>query len=563
MLLSIIAHSGRLHAIIIKVFMKRSRTSIDGFVPRRGGAEIGAGRDKDGVDQTVGPLHTTADGPRQTVGQDQPARQLGQTDLAASLSGLDEIDQPRDEKKLSRRERKRLKKERHKKSKWRRIVKWVGIGLLVLVLAVAGYLAYRFIENSGRVFQGNIFELVQNEPLREDENGRSNFLVFGTAEDDEGGTHDGGNLTDSIMVISVDQDKNDAYMISLPRDLWVEYQEICTVGMQGKINAAYFCASNDGQDEAAGAEALMAKAGEVTGLDMHYYVHLNFTAVVDAVDAVGGVDVTIPDYDPNAPGILDRNFDWKCNYQCYYVNYQDGEEVHMDGEHALAFARARNASGGYGLPQGNFNREMNQQLIIEALREKALSVGTLTNLGAVTGLLDAMGNNLRTNIQTKEIQTLMRIGTDIDSANINSISLVDEENMMVTTDSYNGQSIVRPIAGLLDYSQIHAYVNREVNASPVIKEDPHVSVLNGGRAAGVAASEAEELEYAGFTIDVIDNAPDGNYDAVEIYQITAEGKDASAAKLAEIYGVTVKTTAPPTSVVGETDFLVILGPEAN
>ena len=84
---------------------------------------------------------------------------------------------------------------------------------------------------------------MQNQPLAKDANGRSNFVIFGTAEDDEGGEHGGANLTDSILVLSVDQAKKDAYMISLPRDLWVTYADTCTVGNQGKLNAAYYCAS--------------------------------------------------------------------------------------------------------------------------------------------------------------------------------------------------------------------------------------------------------------------------------------------------------------------------------
>jgi len=331
--------------------------------------------------------------------------------------------------------------------------------------------------------------------------------------------------------------------------------EACTVGYQGKLNAQYFCASNDGQNEKAGAEALSEKVGEITGLDVQYYVHLNFTAVVEAVNAVGGVDVTINSSDPR--GILDRNFDWKCGYRCHFVNYRNGEKVHLDGEHALALARARNASGGYGVGD-NFGREQNQQMIIKALLEKAVSAGTLTNLGAVTGLIDAMGNNLRTNIETKEVRTLMDFGTKLPGDKIMSLSLVEEGNMLVTTGNYNGQSIVRPIAGLTDYRDIRAYVDRELSSDPFVKEEPHLTVLNGSGEAGIAQTLADKLTDKGFIIDAVDNAPDGTYQAVEIYQISTE-KTATAAKLKEMYGVAIKTTAPPVSVTGQTDFVIIVG----
>jgi LCP family protein required for cell wall assembly len=347
-------------------------------------------------------------------------------------------------------------------------------------------------------------------------------------------------------------------MVSLPRDLWVQYEETCTVGNQGKLNAAFYCASNDGEDEKAGAAALQRKAGEILGLDIQYYIHLNFTAVVEAVDAVGGVTVTV-ESNPKGMGILDRNFDWKCNYKCYYVKYDDGQVAQMDGEHALAFARARNAQGGYGLAQGNFDREKNQQKVITALREKAMNAGTLTNLGAVTGLLDALGNNLRTNVETKEIRTIMKLANDIPSDAIKSLSLVGgEDGDLVTNSNVNGQSIVRPVAGLMNYSAIQRFIKQNLNASPITREAPKVSIYNGGRAAGSAQTESDRLSDEGFSTVNIGNAPEGSYGSAAVYQIATD-KTASAQKLAELYGVTLKTGTSPVGASDGADFIVILG----
>ena len=547
------------------------KSSIDGFIPRRPDSQLG---ERHVVNASSKNAATSAPRRKQLQSEDdlqnvalgtpRPGRVMGRSDIDDSLNQIDEPDEQLHTRKMSRREKKRWKKDHRTKSQRvrRRIILIVVWVLVATILAVGGYLAFKAINAGNKVLQGNLFDIIaQNEPLKEDANGRSNFVVFGTAEDDEGGEHGGANLTDSIMVVSIDQDKKDAYMVSLPRDLWVQYEMpadggVCTVGYQGKLNAQYFCASDDGTNEQAGAEALASKVGNITGLDVQYYVHLNFTAVVEAVNAVGGVDVTINSSDPR--GILDRNFDWKCGYRCYFVNYKNGETVHLDGEHALALARARNAAGGYGLPNGNFDREKNQQLIIKALREKAVSAGTLTNLGAVTGLIDAMGNNLRTNIDTKEVRTLMDLGTKIPTEKIISLSLNEEGNMLVTTGNQSGQSIVRPVAGLLDYSDIAAYIEREILAEPYMKEEPQVTVLNGSGEVGVAQIAADSLEEKGFIIGSVDNAPDGKYAAVEVYQINVE-KTATAAKLAELYGVTVKKTTPPTSVTGDTDFLIIIG----
>lgn len=566
--------------------MNNKKPSIDGFIPRRAGSELGDRHEFGRVlnAQSNAPLRKELKNEKDltsddALGRPRAGRSLGhsevqeshrfyrhepeRSDIAASLSEIDDLDQPPG-KKPSRKERKHLKRANRTKAQKirRRIIFGIIWGIVAIILAVGGYLAYKTISASGNVLKGNIFDIVQNQPLKEDANGRSNFLIFGTAEDDEGGEHGGANLTDSIMVISVDQDKKDAYMLSLPRDLWSRHSmpngQVCTVGYEGKLNEQYFCASNDGEDEPAGANALSQKVGEITGLEIQYYVHLNFTAVVEAVDAVGGVEVVIESPDPR--GIFDDNFDWKCGYKCNYVKYPNGPTGLMDGEHALALARARGASGNtYGLPNANFDREKNQQKIIKALVDKASSAGTLTNLGAVTGLIDALGNNLRTNIETKEIRTLMDLGTKIPQDSIISLSLNSEGNMLVMNDRRpNGQSIVRPIAGLLNYSGIHAYIKKEIFSEPYMKEEANILVLNGSGTPGSAQMLADVLSDKSFTISGVDNAPEGAYEAIEIYQITTE-KTATAAKLEQLYNVKIKTTAPPASVVGNTDYLVIIG----
>ncbi|UTX51202.1 LCP family protein [Candidatus Saccharibacteria bacterium TM7i] len=546
--------------------MSNRRPSIDGFIPRQPGSRVGELHGIKNRTTTTQPvrrtIHTNEKSTQDRVGEPRVGREMQNDDVLASLRHIDDENAfakgINDEDKGRKGRRQRKKDNKKPKSKAKRIAFWVSMGLIAAIVLVVGYLIFKGVFASGNIFKGNIFDIVQNQPLKEDKNGRSNFVIFGTAEDDEGGEHGGANLTDSIMVLSINQKKKDAYMLSLPRDLWVKYAETCTVGNQGKLNAAYFCASDDGKNEAEGAAALQKKVGEVTGLDIQYYAHLNFTAVVEAVDAVGGVDVTIQSEDPR--GILDRNFDWKCGYRCHYVNYKNGQKVHLDGEHALALSRARNAAGGYGLPNGNFDREKNQQMIVKALREKALSAGTLTNLGAVTKLIDALGNNLRTNVETKEIRTLMNLASEIQSDKIVSLSLVSEDNMLVTTGMYMGQSIVRPTAGIMDYSDIHSYIQTEMSSEPHVKEHPKVVVLNGSGVAGAAQEAAERLEGEGFTILDTGNAPDGSYARREVYSLVGEKKPASVAKLQQIYsGVTFKTSKPPVSVLGDADFVVIVG----
>jgi polyisoprenyl-teichoic acid--peptidoglycan teichoic acid transferase len=533
--------------IISEVFMSNSRNSVDGFVPRNRGSAVGAP-----PSQSTRPPE--AKRPQANPGIQADARPRVGINRSEIDDSLKQIDEPERDLKG------RVKKTPEQKAKRKKIIKRVLIALFVIILAIGGYIGVKAFIAGSKAFQGNIFDFVQKAPLKMDENGRSNILVVGTSEDNEGGTHPGGNLTDTIMVLSIDQNKKNAFMISMPRDMWVKLDEACDVGYESKINAVYMCSSEDGQNEAAGVAALQKKTGEVFGLDLQYYAHVNTTVVKEAVDAVGGVTVKVESEDPR--GIYDPNFDWQCNHQCNMVKYANGQVAQMDGAHALAFARARNAQGGYGLPNGNFDREKNQQKVLRALQEKAISAGTLTNIGKVTSLIDAFGNNLRTNFEVKEIRTLADIGQVVKGDKLQSISLTNEGESVVTTGNVGGQSVVRPLDGLYDYSAIQSYIKKQINSDEVTKEAAEVAVLNGSGVAGAAQVEADKLEAKGLTIGLIDNAPAGDYGKAKIYQI-GEGNPATKARLEKIYGVKVTAGDPPILVSETTKFVVVVGTVAN
>jgi len=542
---------------------KNSHNSVDGFIPRRAGAQLGSLHENEKEAPIDRSLHTGDKTSREIVGVARENKILGRSDIDESLR---EIDDPElgDGSRKSRRAQKRADKKanRKPKNKTLRIVKWVLLGLLLIALIIGGYLAFKAINASDSVFKGNIFDLAKHDPLKQDANGRSNFLIVGTSEDDPG--HEGANLTDSIMIVSINQEKKDAYTFSIPRDLRVQYGQACPEGYSGKINS-YFSCVDDGEDDAAEQNRLstMQKfVGEIIGMDVQYGVHVNYTVMRDVVNAIGGnITVNIESRDPR--GQMDSNFDWKCGANfakrkqvCppsgHFIDYPNGPAV-LDAEHALYLAQARgDIAPTYGFEQSNFDRERNQQKILVAIREKALSAGTLSNIGSVTGLVDALGSNLRTNIETKEIQTLMSLAKDIPTEKIVSIDLNKEGEAVFT-------GAAQPVAGDFMFADLRAYINKIITAEPYMKEEPHVIVLNGSGVAGVAGTEATKLEAKGFIIDDMDNAPEGTYPKYTIYQIGTD-KPLTAAKLKSIYGVEIKTTTPPVSVVGETNFVIIIGP---
>ena len=561
--------------------MNNKKSTVDGFIPRRPGSQIGDRHSTTPKQAQSTPrrkeLVTEDDLQKNSIGAARPGRAIGRSDIDASLRQLDDpLEQQRSGRKLSRRERRRIKKEaRTRGQRIRRRIIWALVILLIAALLAAGaFMVFKALRATNNVLQGSVADLIQHEPLKKDANGRSNFLILGTAEDDPG--HDAGWLTDSIMILSIDQDKKNAYTFSIPRDLYVNYGMACDASYRGKINA-YFNCVNQGTDDAAEQERLtqtQAFIGSITGLDLQYGVHVNYTVMRDIVNAIGGsITVKIEGNDGSGPsdklGIMDSNFDWKCGAtraqkiaNCppngHFIEYEPGLQV-LDAEHALYLAQARgDISPTYGLAQSNFDRERNQQKILVAIKDKALSTGTLTNLGAISGLIDALGNNLRTNIQTKEVRTLMDLAKDIPNDKITSIDFYSPDNKIFTTGPIDGASSVYPAAGLYNYTALQAFILKELTSEPYMKENASITVLNGTQVAGVGQTLSSALTEKGFTVDTVDNAPEGKYSPIEIYQLNTT-KPATTAKLQQLYNVKVKTTKPPVSVTGETDFVIIIG----
>lgn len=431
-------------------------------------------------------------------------------------------------------------------------------GLLVVLLAVivgGGIVAYKTFGNINRIFGGNIFDLVKKDKLAEDDLGRTNILVFGTSPDG----WDGQDLTDSIMIVSLNQETGDAYTVSLPRDLWVNHE--CAGWLNttaGRLNESYGCgritAQNNGEtDESAekiGQDSLAKAATEVLGLDIHYKVHANWQVLIDVVDSLGGIDVTVEAYD-GSPEVYDVATN---------IRYKNGEVAHLNGERALAFSRARGSAGGYGFSRGNFDRELNQQKILKATIDKIKTSGK-NNPIALMGMVDALGASVNTSFKPSEIQTLAQLAGGFDPANLKSLPLIDEENdiNLMTTGNVNGASVVLPTAGLFNYSDIKAYISKNTNQDPVVKEEAKIVVLNGTKISGLAGEQAEKLSAEGLNVVEYDTAPNQDYSKTIIYK-NSDSKPKTIEKLiSKFQAGSAQNTPDSLRKYSDADIIIILG----
>ena len=349
------------------------------------------------------------------------------------------------------------KVDKNKVPLWAKIV-MIALSVILVLIITAITLAYMLLSHSTAVFKGNPMDILISSELKKDENGQTNFLIFGTSEDAKG--HGGQELTDSILVASISQEYKTAKVFSVPRDLWVNYSVAgsepmsCTVGDRGKINATYLCALEEYKNSMSVSNAKDAaslyfakKISEVTGLSMHYYVAADWSVVKMIVDKIGGIDVDV--YADDEDGIYDS---------CQGIDLKKGMYYNMNGDLAMKLARARNAAcapGDYGLSRSNFDREINQQRIMNAIKNKMSSIGILMNPGQVMSIIDGLGDNLRTNIVMSEVRTLIDFGTKLEGG-IQPISTVDQFG----TGRIGLSSVVIP-AGASTYSEgsLYNYTN--------------------------------------------------------------------------------------------------------
>lgn len=358
---------------------------------------------------------------------------------------------------------------------------------VVGAIGVTAVLAAKVNAVSQQVFKGggggSILDVVKpGDPLKTDGHGRTNILVFGTSQDD--GDHQANSgaggpwLTDSIELVSVDNATKRVTLVAIPRDLWVKLPKPCVVGYEAKINAVYECASGlyndvkanpatyDAQD-AAGAQSLMSVVQTVTGLTSQYWAHVDYSVLRDAVNAVGGISVDI--VGDGANGIYDNQLDTaSCRASkstgCRRVYYPHNGTYEINGQQALDLARSRGDYNPYsyrdfGLARGDFDRQINQQKIISALKVKATSAGVLANPVTIFNLMSALGSNVTTSMSEGEAKTLIGLANS-SSEPMQSISLATPPHAVLTTGWNPGhtQSIVLPSAGLYDYSQIQQVV---------------------------------------------------------------------------------------------------------
>lgn len=332
------------------------------------------------------------------------------------------------------------------KTTFGKIILWIMFLILLLGVAYGSFFILKMnkIENkiSMDIHPNNISVMdtlrnlvsSNNVDLKTTTEGRINILLLGISG---GERRSGENLTDTIMIASIDTKTNQVALLSIPRDLYVEVPDpiygFPRVAFQTKINSVYEYGIKNASDKQSEIKPIKQVIENITSEDINYWVVLNFEGFKKIIDSIGGINIEnkFDIYDPKYPGP---------NYS--YETFELKKGLHLlDGETALKYARMRHND-----PEGDFGRAKRQQQVMQAAKNKVFSTGTFLNVVMLNNLFDALGDNIKTNITHEEIGDFLNLLKKIDTNNINN----------VVVDAWNKDSLLK--VSHVFYGETRAFV---------------------------------------------------------------------------------------------------------
>ncbi len=426
---------------------------------------------------------------------------------------------------------------------------------------------------------------------------RINVLFFGLDYRDCDATHNyaecdsnEASRTDSMILFTLDPLTNTAGMLSIPRDLWVNIPGFD----YGKINTAYYLGAFYNMP-GGGPRLAMDAVSELLGVNINYFVQINFDAFVRLVDEIGGVKITpTTDVEIEDPSELiyylsnpntgkGKPWDETCNAQiadggttcklCVIVDntkqcttygvvvmakqytLKAGEPVTLSGELALSFARTRHTAG------GDFDRAQRQQQVIMAVRNQLMSFSYLLN-NAPT-IYAEISSGVKTNLTLDQTLQLAALVMQIPDGNIVKAAITPSQ--LIESTSPDGLDIYLPIPEEIRIVRDSIFTTGGTSSplgaglditTKLQMEGARVGVLNGSYTAGLEESTKSYLQSQGINIVQVGGA-DQAYPTCKIVLYNA--KPYTLSYLASLFGVDsnrIENRYDPNSQV---DIVVVLG----
>ena len=318
--------------------------------------------------------------------------------------------------------------------------------------------------------------------LKGEGDGRINILLLGLG----GANHPGGNLTDTIMLASIDPINKKIALLSIPRDLYVKID-----GEYNKINYAYSYGEQHQKETGGGPAQAKKVVSDVLDLPIHYFVKMDFGGFAKIVDAIGGIDVNVEKAisDPYYPAA-----DMK-GYAPFFIK---AGTHHMDGTLALKYVRSRETTS-------DFDRSSRQQTVIKALTAKATSLGVLTNPGKITSMISTVGTHVKTDLSVSEMNRLIQLSKELDKNNIQNEVLDNSQDGLLVSKSGSAGYFLVPKSG--SFKQIQEFVHSFLSEPYLVKEAAKIEIQNGTGKSTLGKEVEEYLKNYGYQVVTQSNSP--------------------------------------------------------
>ena len=440
---------------------------------------------------------------------------------------------------------KRMSEDKNRKSRRKKKKTWkiVLLILILLVILFAGWFAYRTNKNGGGL-SGMLATVVGH-----DENTKKNLkeikvLILGVSTSIEA------DLTDTIMVASYNPNTQTANLLSIPRDTFTGKNKSKATASQ-KINALYNLYK--------GPEKTLEAVNEITGLDIQYYVVVKTQALIDLVDAIGGVDFNVP---------IDMKYD--DTSQDLHIDLKAGEQK-IDGkkaEHLLRFRHSNYENGimtTYPSEYGNddFGRMRTQRdFIVETLKQ-TLKPGNIFKIGQI---LDIANKNVETNLELSFVKDYIPYAVEFNTDNMNTATLPGTTPDMKETNNVSVfvvnkteteklvKSMFNDNSTDVESENTNTISNNTVSTNTDTSTQIKIELLNGSGDTAKLEEAKKVLEDAGYNIKKTGKA---STISKTIITNKKDTKDEDLKKIKETLGVgSISTNKSSTSLV---DVTIVIG----
>jgi len=245
---------------------------------------------------------------------------------------------------------------------------------------------------------------IKTDPTPTPDDNRFNILVLGMRGLDDPDAIQGGMLTDTILLFSFDKTTKMSSLVSIPRDLYVKFNNTKT----DKINAVY----EYGYARKEGLEYSKRIFSIITGQYVDKVVVFDFSAFKKIIDEIGGIDI-----------VLDKPFSEKSQWGSDF-SLPAGPN-HLDGETALYFARSRYSTS-------DFDRSRRQQQIIEAIKDRLLNIDLTSDPIKAFSLINLIRKDINTDINLFNLSEIYDLVQDLKNAEPKRY-VISTENLVYQT----------------------------------------------------------------------------------------------------------------------------------